>query len=195
MKTPDQANKPTTLVVVAHPRLSHSRVNKALLQEIVGLEHVSIIDLYARYPDFAFDLDAECGRLLSVQNIVLQFPFQWYSTPALLKQWQDSVIHDIVYLSGREAMMHGKRMMVAMTTGAPADTYDPLGRNLFSLEDLLKPLRCTANRCGMEWVEPFLAVGVRALDEAALAELARSYRNRLLALQDGHDRVADMRDP
>jgi putative NADPH-quinone reductase len=50
---------------------------------------------------------------------VLQFPIQWYSTPPLLKTWQDTVLTRKFYIHPTEA---GERLrdvpvMVAATAG------------------------------------------------------------------------------
>ena len=53
------------LVIAAHPHLESSRVNRALLQGLAGLsgERVALRDLYALYPDYLIDADAEQAAL------------------------------------------------------------------------------------------------------------------------------------
>ena len=48
--------------------------------------------MYDLYPDFKIDVAEEQKHLAAADRIILQFPFYWYSTPALLKQWQDDVL-------------------------------------------------------------------------------------------------------
>ena len=52
---------------------------------------VTAIDLYAEYPDYNISIEREQQRLVEHDVIIFQFPIYWYSTPALLKEWQDLV--------------------------------------------------------------------------------------------------------
>jgi glutathione-regulated potassium-efflux system ancillary protein KefF len=53
------------VVLTAHPRLEHSRVNQALLQAAQALpgERIQVRDLYALYPDYLIDIPAERAAL------------------------------------------------------------------------------------------------------------------------------------
>ena len=49
------------LVLAAHPQLEDSRVNRALMDaaSALGAQHVTLRDLYALYPDYLIDVQAE----------------------------------------------------------------------------------------------------------------------------------------
>ena len=80
------------LVLLAHPSLDRSEANRPIADAIAGIEGVTLVDLYAEYPDFQIDIDLEQQRLLAHDVIVFQHPLYWYSTPAILKEWQDLVL-------------------------------------------------------------------------------------------------------
>ena len=80
------------LLVVGHPDLSQSKANKALVDAVRDLAHVTVHDLYAAYPDFQIDADAEQALLAEHDVIVFQHPVFWYNTTPLFKQWQDKVL-------------------------------------------------------------------------------------------------------
>ena len=80
------------LVLVAHPAMRRSRVNRRLTEAARGLDGVMVNDLYQRYPDFDIDVAREQQLLESHDVVVMQHPFYWYSTPAILKEWQDLVL-------------------------------------------------------------------------------------------------------
>ena len=82
------------LVLHAHPRLSASVVQRAMLRAIDGLDDVTLVDLYAEYPGLDIDVAKEQRRLLDHDVIVLQHPFYWYSSPAIIKEWQDLVLEN-----------------------------------------------------------------------------------------------------
>ena len=44
------------LILFAHPALEKSRVNRALVAAVQGLEGVTFNDLYEAYPDFDVDV-------------------------------------------------------------------------------------------------------------------------------------------
>lgn len=174
----------TTLVLLFHPNLTASKANAALVEAAKDLADVEIADMAGLYPygiDMERDGAREASRLLDADRIVLQFPMQWYSTPPLLKSWQDTVLTRMGYIHGDSegARMAGKPVMVAATMGADEATYQHGGRNLFSVPELLAPLCATANRFAMDWQEPFLLYGAGDLDAAALAAAARAYREAL----------------
>jgi len=75
------------LILFAHPALEKSRVNCALVRQVQGLEAVTFHDLYEAYPDFDIDIQHEQELLVAHDVVVLQHPFFWYSTPAILKEW------------------------------------------------------------------------------------------------------------
>ena len=87
-----------TLVLFAHPAHRHSRTNRLMLEAARRIAGVTIVDLYADYPRFEIDVEREQQRLLEHDAIVFQFPLYWYSTPSLLKEWQDLVLeHGFAY--------------------------------------------------------------------------------------------------
>lgn len=174
------------LILFAHPAYERSRVNRALVQAIQGLEGVTFHDLYEACPDLHVDVRAEQRLLLDHDAIVFQHPFYWYSAPALVREWQDLVLeHGWAYGRGATAL-HGKATLNAVTTGGPAEAYAPGGWNRFTMRQLLAPFDQTAYLCGMRYLPPFVVHGsLRFPDAAAAAGEGARYRRALVALRDG----------
>ena len=178
-----------TLILLFHPDLSRSKANAALASAASDLPGVELRDMQALYPDGRIDMErdgaAEAARLMAAERIVLQYPVQWYATPALLKAWLDAVLTRMVYLlpetEGRA--LKGKPLLIAATAGNIPEAYAPGGANMFSMEALLAPLRATAHRCGFAWEEPFLLYRANKLPDAALAEAGAAYQVRLRGFQ------------
>ncbi|HMX12228.1 MAG TPA: NAD(P)H-dependent oxidoreductase, partial [Burkholderiaceae bacterium] len=82
--TPLPSSGARVLLLVAHPDLRRSRVNRRLLDAARRLAgaRLELRDLYALYPDFAIDVEAEQAALKRADLIVWQHPLQWYSMPA-----------------------------------------------------------------------------------------------------------------
>lgn len=178
-----------TLILLFHPDFQSSRANRALADAAGSQPGTEVIDMQAIYPDERIDGDVEVARLLSAERIVLQFPVQWYSTPPLLKAWQDAVLTRMFYIhyEAEGARLAGRPLMVAATAGNVPEAYTPSGANLFSLRELLKPLQATAHRCALAWQEPFLIYNARRADAEALAAAAAHYVARLARLEARQD--------
>jgi glutathione-regulated potassium-efflux system ancillary protein KefG len=176
-----------TQILLFHPNIERSTANAALARAAAGLRHVEIADMAALYPagiDMERDSEREAARLLRADRIVLQFPMQWYSTPALMKQWQDIVLTRMAYIYGdtEGAGLAGKPLMVAATMGAEESTYRPEGRNRFTVAELLAPLQASANRFAMDWRDPFLVFDADGLPADDLAKAGRAYGRALSRL-------------
>ena len=175
------------LVLFAHPALEKSRVHRRLVERVRGMEGVTLHDLYEAYPDFDVDVKREQALLLAHDTIVLQHPFYWYSTPALVKQWEDLVLeHGWAYGTGGTAL-RGKRLLSAITTGGSEAAYREDGYNRFTTRQLLAPLEQTARLCGMDYPPPFVIHGTHRLDAAGIAAAADDYARLVAALRQ--DRV------
>jgi putative NADPH-quinone reductase len=176
-----------TLILLSHPDFATSRANRALMEAAGGLPGVEVAHLEALYPDGRLDLDAEVARLLNARRIVLQFPVQWYSTPPLLKAWQDAVLTRMFYVNGATegALLAGRPLMVAATAGNRPAAYTAEGANLYPLPELLRPLHATASRCALGWQEPFLFYNARTASDGELMAAGLAYRQRLLLLGHG----------
>jgi len=148
------------LVILVHPNMKKSRANKKIMETISDLENVIIHDLYKEYPDFRIDVRKEQKILIESDLLVFQFPFYWYSSPALLKEWEDRVLEfGFAYGSNGKAL-HGKDYCVSTTIGGPQEAYIAGGWNNFSVNEFLKPFQQTANLCGMNYLRPHLIYGV-----------------------------------
>ena len=168
-----------TLVIVAHPDLSSSRANAALLAALEPSDSVAVRLLTATEP---LDIPAEQRALEAADEIVLQYPTYWYSPPATLKNWLDEVlVRGWAYGTGAPGALAGKGLRVVTTTGGAADAYRPDGFHGWHFDDVLIPMKALARRLGMAWREPLAVHGVRELDAASLAELGLRYRALIAA--------------
>jgi len=184
------------LILFAHPALQKSRVNRVLIGAVQGIQGVTIHDLYQIYPDFHVDPKQE-QNLLGVHDIlVIQYPFLWYSVPALVREWQDLVLENGWAYGRRGTALHGKKLMCAVSTGAGEEAYRGSHPNRFSMRDLLAPMEQMARLCGMEYLPPFLVHGTFQMPEPEIHRHALDYRRTLEALRDGRvDLVAAAKLP
>jgi len=170
------------LILFAHPALEKSRVHRRLLRALPDLPGLTLHDLYEAYPAFDIDVAQEQRLLLEHDLIVLQFPLFWYSTPPLLKQWEDLVLeHGWAYGSQGNAL-RGKRLLCLISTGGAAAAYQQGGYNRFTMRQLLAPLEQTAVLCKMTFLPPYIIHGAHRMDEPEIAAEAGRYARLLTAL-------------
>ena len=173
------------LVLIAHPSLERSEVNRPLMEVAAKIDGVTLVDLYAEYPGFDIDVDREQTRLLEHDVIVFLHPLYWYSTPSILKEWQDLVLeHGFAYGTGGTAL-HGKIFFSAITAGGSEAAYCAKGYNQFTVRELFHPLEQTAMLCGMIYLPPYALFSSRtAVDEGRLVLHISNWATLLQALRD-----------
>lgn len=162
-----------TLVLVFHPHLEKSQVNRKLMDAANETGDVTVVDEYAAYPDFKINVEHEQELIETHDRIVLQFPFYWYSSPALLKQWEDDVIK-----AGWALRRRGGRRRQGVHVGrvhrSPADSYTREGSHVRTMEELLSPFETTFRHTHATYLKPFLIQGVAtSTDEQIDAAVAK----------------------
>jgi glutathione-regulated potassium-efflux system ancillary protein KefG len=174
------------LILFAHPALHKSRINRQLIASVQGLNNVTINDLYEEYPTFDINVQREQELLLAHDIIVFQHPFYWYSSPAILKEWEDLVLeYGFAYGTGG-TKLHGKLFLTAITTGAPQEAYRRLGFNFFTIRELLAPFEQSAKFCGMRYLPPFVVHGaLQFREKGEIIVYAQAYRHVIEGLRDG----------
>ncbi len=173
------------LILFAHPAFHKSRVNQLLLSSVQSLPGVTVNDLYESYPNFHVNVAREQALLLEHDVIIFQHPFYWYSSPAILKQWQDLVLEYGFAFGKNGTQLQGKLVLTAISTGGPSSAYQREGYNYFTVRELLAPFEQTARFCGMTYLPPFVVPGVLWMqDQDELSTYGSVYRRALEALRD-----------
>ncbi|NEG69408.1 NAD(P)H-dependent oxidoreductase [Bifidobacterium choloepi] len=171
-----------TSVMVFHPDLGQSVANRALAEAVENLHDpdITVRDMYALYPQFDIDVAAEQALAEASDRIVFQFPLYWYSSPALLKQWEDDVLEPGWAYEG-DNVLTGKHLLVAVTVGGTEEIYRYEGSQNVTMDDVLVPLRSTARYLGMIYDDPFLVHGtaVPGFADLRLVQSAQAYASLL----------------
>lgn len=140
---------------------------------------------------FAPDILAELEKLDWCDVLIFQFPFWWFSIPAILKGWVDRVFAlGRAYGGGKwydNGVFQGKKAMLSLTTGGGEGAefmYSETGLN-GNIHNILFPINHGIFRyVGFDVLPPFIAWGVsRASDEQRQAYL-EAYQQRLLAIPE-----------
>jgi glutathione-regulated potassium-efflux system ancillary protein KefF len=174
------------LVLAAHPQLEHSRVTRSLMRAaaFAAPARTEVRDLYALYPDYLVDANAERAALARAQLVVWLHPLHWYAAPPLMKLWLDEVFaFGWAYGPGGRALA-GKALWLVTSTGGPESSYHPTGYNRYFLDAFLHPQEQTAALTHMRWLPPLVLHGAHRIDDEALAAHAQLFSDRLATWPD-----------
>lgn len=157
------------LLLLAHPDLEHSRVHAALRKALRrDGARWQLRDLYALYPDYHIDVQAEQAALKPARLVVWLHPLHWYGMPPLLKLWLDEVFtYGWAYGPGGKQLA-GKDLWLVASTGGTEASYRPDGHNRFFIDAFWPPYEQTAQLAGMRFLPPMLLHGAH---HAAAAEI------------------------
>ena len=164
------------LIIVAHPNMSASVINKAWKDELEKHSDLfDVHDIYAAYPDWNIDVAKEQQLLKVHDTIVLQFPMYWFNCTPLLKKYLDDVFtHGWAYGTGGDKLK-GKKLVLAVSTGSATAEYSREGKIGSTLEEFLKPFIASAAFCGMEYAGLFTQGGCLTITPEEVAKSAVKY--------------------
>ncbi|TXF90755.1 NAD(P)H oxidoreductase [Neolewinella aurantiaca] len=173
------------LILFAHPKFEQSRANRMLVNKIQGDSTLTFHDLYERYPHFHIDVNFEKELLLEHDVVIWHHPLYWYSCPPLMKQWIDMVLeYGWAYGPGGDALQ-SKKCLQVITTGGTKKVYCSEGKNVYSVNQFLRPFEQTARLCGMQYLPPYAVMGTHSLSEIELESHADQYLQIIDCLKNG----------
>lgn len=173
------------LVIVGHSNYDNSLSNRIIADAVEKVPGVSVRKLNEVSENFTFNLEDEQAALAAADVIVLQFPFHWYSLPALFKKWVDDVLaFGFAYGPGGDKLKD-KKVVISVTTGGPADAYSVGGSNNYSVTQLLAPVIQTAQFCSMKVEDIVASNGMLYIpgmigDKEEVSGKAREHGERLI---------------
>lgn len=181
---PDKINN-RILIIFAHPAIQKSRINLELFKTVSSMDGVTLRDIYETYPDFLINVKDEQKLLLDHDIIVLQHPFYWYSSPAIIKEWIDRVLEYGFAYGHDGTALAGKSMMSAITAGGSEDSYKADGVHYYNVRDFLRPFERTAALCGMKYLPPFVVHHTPNVTSShEISSFANLYREVIIMLRD-----------
>ncbi|MHA8137537.1 NAD(P)H-dependent oxidoreductase [Lactobacillaceae bacterium Scapto_B20] len=167
-----------TLIIISHPEIKDSGTQAflkgAATRQLVDVDW-HVLDL--NYPNFQIDVDAEQRRLMQADRIIFQFPLYWYSSPALLKKWEDDVLTRNFTYQNQDGMLSGKQLGIVVTLGTALKNYTAGGSEGFTISELTKPFQSLAKQAGMEFLPPFIVDQFSYMTPEQKARLLTDYQN------------------
>ncbi|QOT12575.1 NAD(P)H-dependent oxidoreductase [Paenibacillus sp. JNUCC32] len=142
-----------TLVIVTHPNIETSIINKRWVEELRQYpDKYTVHELHKAYPNGIIDVEKEQQLIESHQILVLQFPVYWFSCPPLLKKWLDDVLtYGWAYGSNGGDKLKKRKVALAVSAGIKEEDYQEDGRYRHTLGQLLAPLETTFLYCDADY--------------------------------------------
>ena len=141
-----------TLLILSHTYWQDSKANKALANAATELDFVKLHNINEIYKDGKIDAEKEIALIKEADFIVFQFPLFWFSTPSLMKEWQDVVLTKIMH-SDYSKILQGKKFGIVTTLGGAKNTYD--GHHGYTLNELLRPIYYSFKYSGATCIDEF----------------------------------------
>ncbi|WP_104380941.1 NAD(P)H-dependent oxidoreductase [Sphingobacterium sp. HMA12] len=136
-----------TLVIVIHPNINGSIVNKRWIEELKKYpDNYEIHQLHEKYPDEKIAVKEEQQLIEKYDKIIFQFPFYWFNCPPLFKKWLDEVLtYGWAYGKSSGYKLAGKRIALALSVGIDEKEYSTTGKYKYHLDQLTSPFEVTFN--------------------------------------------------
>jgi glutathione-regulated potassium-efflux system ancillary protein KefG len=152
------------LILFGHPAFQKSTVNKLLIEGFNHMSNITFHDLYQEYPDNYIDVKREQQLLLEHDVIIFQFPFFWFSTPPIFKEWQDVVLEHDWAFGSKGNQLKGKVFFCSITAGGSRSLYCEEAVNHHTMNQFLFPIHQTASLCKMIPLPPFVVHGTHDIN-------------------------------
>lgn len=165
-----------TLIILSHPSVEESSSQQFLIHSLPKDEEITLHILEQTYPNGMIDVNKEQALLRDHDRILFQFPFYWYSSPPLLKKWQDEVLTDHFAFGYRGEALIGKEFGLVLVIGLPEKEYQTGGQEGFSISELTKPYQALAKKTGMTYLKPFTLFQFPYLTEKEKLRLLIDYQ-------------------
>ena len=164
------------LVIFAHTYYNDSKVNRKLLESIRNFNNVKIHNLNEVYKDNKITKENvidEIALLKEYDKIIFQFPLFWFSVPSLLKEWEDTVLHNLLHSTDDEKkFLENKIFKIITTTGGEKSFYDSLDYNINAL---LSPITTSFKQFGLKIEDSYCIYNANA-DKLDLDEYQKCFK-------------------
>lgn len=182
-----------TLVIVSHPNIDQSIVNKRWIEELKKHPDLyTVHDLYQVYPDGKISVEYEQALIEQHAHLILQFPIYWFNCPPLLKTWLDDVFsYGWAYGETGDKLKQRKFGLAVTAGGNQTSDYAKNGRYQTSLTEVLLPFSLTAQYVQADYQPYFAYYGAEHnLTTENLEQSAQAYIEHLATLFEQQASVA-----
>ncbi|WP_295162662.1 NAD(P)H-dependent oxidoreductase [uncultured Brachyspira sp.] len=162
------------LVVFSHTYWNDSEVNRKLIESVKDFDNVKIHNLNEIYKDGKItkeNIKEEIELLKEADKIIFQFPLFWFSTPSLLKEWEDCVL-GYLYHSSEKKCLENKTFQIITTAGGEKSLYDSLE---YDMNAFLSPITLSFKDFGLKVEKTYCIYGA-SLDKLDIGEYQKCFK-------------------
>ena len=110
-------------------------VDKRIVEKLMkAIPNIELDHIDKLYPDLKIDIKKEQEKLVQNDIIIFQFPLYWYNAPSSLKKWIEDVFQHGFSHGSKGKALHGKKLLLSVTAGAPAEHFKEAK---YSLDNLM----------------------------------------------------------
>lgn len=151
-----------TLVVVIHPNVQDSLINKRWIEELNKYPDKYVVhQLHKVYPDEKIDVLSEQKLIEQYGKIVFQFPFYWFNCPSFFKKWLDEVLtYGWAYGSKSGYKVAGKKIALAVSAGVDEYEYRLSEKYKYTLAELTRPFELSFEYVKADYKPLFAYYGI-----------------------------------
>ncbi|MCL1137690.1 NAD(P)H-dependent oxidoreductase [Shewanella pneumatophori] len=173
------------LLISGHPDLSRSIANSEVLKQLATTSQIKIHKLDEACQGYQIDVAAEQALLTQADIIVLQFPLYWSTYPALMKLWFDEVFTYNFAFGPNGDKLKGKKVILSITCGATASSYQPGEFNFLPVEQYLQAAMHPVNAAQMDIIDSVITFEMNSTpdeggNQNSVIELAQQHVARLI---------------
>lgn len=135
-----------TLIIVSHPEIDESGSQQYLKEALPNSSDITFHHLESTYPEGKIDIEQEQQLLQQHDRIIFQFPLYWYSSPPMLKHWQDEVLTENFAYGFGGNKLKDKELGLVLVIGMPEKEYQVSGNEGYTLSALTTPYQAMAKK-------------------------------------------------
>lgn len=169
-----------TLVIVSHPEIEESSSQQYLLESFPKTEAVTYHHLEGTYPDGKIDVTKEQELVREYDRIIFQFPFYWYTSPPMLKHWQDEVLLEHFAYGVGGYQLKNKELGLVLVIGVGEKEYQVGGNEGYTISSLTTPYQAMAKKLGMTFLKPLAIHQFQYMKEKEQMRLLIKYQQYLM---------------
>lgn len=141
----------------------------------------------AETKSFSPEIARDQERLFWCDLLIFQFPLWWFGPPAILKGWIDRTLaFGLIYDLGHRyatGLLQGRRGMVSVTTGGPAERFGGSDAQYDPLDTYLRPIEFGCiEYMGMALTERFVAWSAGRVGDEGRKAFLDQWTDHLLAV-------------
>lgn len=169
--------KMKTLILVAHPQIENSIINKRWIEELMKYpDTIYVHQIYKEYPDENIDVEKEQKLVEKYDNLILQFPMYWFNCTPLLKKWMDKVLIYGWAYGSKGNKLKEKKISIAVSIGLNEDKFSKFWDSETNIIDqILSPFKAAFTYTKSDFRPCFKFFGTNEATREQIEEKAKEY--------------------